>query len=470
MTRLENRPAQPGSGAAPSLSRRAFLAAPLAAACSRKPPSAGSSRPPNIVFVMLDDLGYADFGCYGGEMIETPNVDRLAAESLRFTDAYAGGAVCAPARCSLMTGLHTGHATIRANAGTAPIRPEDVTVGEVLQQAGYVTGIFGKWGLGDAHTPGEPRLQGFDESFGYLHQIHAHSYYPEFLWKNGEKYLLPGNAGGKRTQYSADIIFEASLDFIRNNKDRPFFLYAAYTLPHGRYEVPSDAPYTDRDWPQQAKNFAAMVTRADDHIGRLWKLLQELGLEEDTVLFVTSDNGGTRQQNEFFHSNKPFRGAKGQLYEGGIRVPMIVRWAGKTDAGRVSDVPWYFCDFLPTAAELAGAPTPPGIDGKSVLPLIIGSSQPVHDYLYWEHYTYSRKLRRLNLDSRWQAVRMGEWKAVRPAPSAPLELYNLAEDVGETRDLAAGEPGIVKRMEEIIAAEHTEPGPHEGGTFQFATD
>jgi len=452
------------------LSRRAFLAAPLAAACARKPPARGTARPPNIVFVMLDDLGYADFGCYGSEMIETPNVDRLAASALRFTDVYAGGAVCAPARCSLMTGLHTGHTTIRANAGTAPIRPEDLTVGEVLQQAGYVTGVFGKWGLGDAHTPGEPRLQGFDESFGYLHQIHAHSYYPEFLWKNGEKYPLPGNTGGKHTQYSAEIIFEASLDFIRNNKDRPFFLYAAYTLPHGRYEIPSDAPYTDRDWPQQAKNYAAMVTLADTHIGRLWQLLRELGIEEDTVLFVTSDNGGTRQQNEFFHSNKPFRGAKGQLYEGGIRVPMIVHWAGKTDAGRVSDVPWYFCDFLPTAAELAGARTPPGLDGKSVLPLIIGSSQPAHEHLYWEHYTYSRKLRRLNLDSRWQAVRMGEWKAVRPSPSAPLELYNLAEDIGETRNLAADKPELVKRMEEIIAAEHTEPGPHEGGTFQFATD
>lgn len=457
------------------LTRRELLGTAIGAAgalagCGGNSRETAKAKPPNIVFIMLDDLGYADFGCYGSEMIETPNVDRLCAESLKFTDCYAGGAVCAPSRSVLMTGFDTGHSSIRANAGTAPIPPEDFTVGELLQQAGYVTGVFGKWGLGDAHTTGVPNLQGFDESFGYLHQIHAHTYYPEFLWKNGEKFPLPGNAGGGRKQYSADIIFEHSLDFIRNNKDRPFFLYGASTLPHGKYEIPSDAPYTDRDWPQLAKNYAAMCTLADTQIGRLWDLLKELGLEEDTVLFVTSDNGGTRQQAEFFDSNKPLRGYKGQVYEGGIRVPMIVRWAGKTDAGRVSNVPWAFWDFLPTAAEIAGAETPAGIDGVSVLPTIIGSSRPVHEFMYWEQSSFSRKTKSLVPKSLQQGVRMGDWKTVIPRPGAPLELYNLAEDIGESKDVSGANPEIVTRITEYLKTARTEPRPQTGGTFTPAVN
>ncbi len=456
-----------------NLTRRQFLGtaagAGALAGCGSSPDEP-AARPPNIVYVMLDDLGYADFGCYGGEMIQTPNVDRFCAESVKFTDCYAGATVCAPSRCVLMTGLHTGHSTVRANAGTAPIGPDDLTVGELLQQGGYRTGVFGKWGLGDAHTTGVPNLQGFDESFGYLHQIHAHSYYPEFLWKNGEKYPLPGNAGGQEEQYTGDLIFEESLNFVRNNKDAPFFLYGAYTLPHGRYEVPSDAPYTNKDWPQEEKNYAAMVTLADTHIGRLLDLLRELALDEDTIVFVTSDNGGTENRAAFFDSNKPFRGFKGNLYEGGIRVPMMVRWSGKTDAGRVCDVPWYFPDFLPTAAEIAGIRAPDGLDGKSVLPTIVGSSQPVHDFLYWEHNIHSRQTMSIVPDRLQQAVRTGDWKAVIPSPDAPFELYNLAADSGETVNVAAEHPVVVQQIQEYLETARTEPGPHMGGTYEFATE
>ncbi len=458
------------------LTRRGFLAQGAALASSLAASSCGSGRleaperPPNIVFLMLDDLGYADFGCYGGEKIQTPNVDRLAAESLRFTDCYAGGAVCAPSRSVLMTGRHTGHTSVRANAGTAPILPEDITVGEVLQQAGYTTGVFGKWGLGDAHTTGEPQRQGFDESFGYLHQIHAHSYYPEFLWKNGEKYLLPGNAGDGQEQYSADIIFEESVEFVRRHRDRPFFLYGAYTLPHGRYEVPDNAPYTDKDWPEVEKNYAAMVTRADRQIGRMLEVLRELGLEEDTIVFVNSDNGGTQSRDEFFDCNGPLRGYKGDVYEGGIRVPMMVRWAGKTDAGRVSDVPWAFWDFMPTAAEIAGVSAPDQIDGVSVLPVIIGSSQPVHEHLYWEHHRFSRTLGALDPDSMQQAARGGEWKAVIPSPGAPLELYNLEEDIGERNNIAADHPRVAAELADYMSSARTEARPQVGGTFEFATE
>jgi len=430
----------------------------------------GPGRPPNIVFIMLDDAGYADFGCYGQQKIQTPNIDRFAAEAVKFTDCYAGGAVCAPSRCTLMTGYHTGHGSIRANAGTAPILDEDVTVAELLRPAGYVSGVFGKWGLGDAHTAGVPTKQGFDEFFGYLHQIHAHTYYPEFLWENETKYPLPGNANGAKKQYSADIIANKALDFVRRHQDRPFFLYGAFTLPHGHYEVPSDAPYTDRDWPQEEKNYAAMVTRADREIGDLLALLNQLGLEENTIVFITSDNGGTPARAKFFDSNKPLRGFKGQVYEGGIRVPMLVRWPGKTTPGSVSHVPWAFWDFLPTAAELAGVKPPAGIDGVSVLPALQGGSEPLHEFMYWEQNRFNRKKNALDPGSLQQAARMGDWKAVIPKPGAPLELYNLKKDIGETRNVAGENPDVVEKIKTYLKTARTEPRPQVGGTFQFATE
>ncbi|MBM3957360.1 MAG: arylsulfatase, partial [Gemmatimonadetes bacterium] len=430
-----------------------------------------ASRPPNIVFVLLDDLGYGDLGCYGQEHIQTPNIDRAAAEGLRFTDCYAGGTVCAPSRSVLMTGLDTGHTPIRANAGTAPLAAGDVTVAQVLKQAGYATGGFGKWGLGDVGSTGVPGQHGFDEFFGYLHQIHAHTYYPEFLWDNERKYPLPGNRGGKREQYSADLIAERSFEFIRKHKERPFFLYACYTLPHARFEIPSVTPYESKPWTQGRKTYAAMVTRADTHVGRIMALLKELALERETLLLITSDNGahkGEEKGFEFFRSNGILRGQKGELYEGGIRVPMIACWPGRVKAGVVSRHPWAFCDFMPTAAELAGARLPGPVDGVSVAPLLTGGRQPERELLYWEDNVFDRKTSGLRADRLGQAVRMGDWKAVRPAPGAPLELYDLRKDPGEANDMAAPNPSVVARVEKHLKTARTEPRPHTGGSFEYA--
>jgi arylsulfatase A-like enzyme len=433
--------------------------------------TAAAARPPNIVFIMLDDLGYGDVGCYGQEKILTPNIDRLSREGMRFTDCYAGGSVCAPSRSVLMTGFHAGHTSVRANAGTVPLLPGDVTVAQVLQSAGYATGGFGKWGLGDVGTTGVPSKHGFDEFFGYLHQIHAHSYYPEFLWRNEQKYPLPGNRNNGRKQYSADLIADHALQFVRDNKDKPFFLYATYTLPHGRYEVPSVAPYSEKNWPPVEKTYAAMITRADRQVGDILALLKELRLEDNTIVFFTSDNGGTGGSTHdlhFFHSNGPLRGQKGQLYEGGIRVPMIVRWPARIQPGSVNSFPWAFCDFMPTAAELAGVKPPAGIDGISVLPTLRGGRQ-TREFLYWEHHQFDRKRNELRLAAMAQAARMGGWKAVRRKPGSPLELYNLRADIGETKDLAARNPSVVKKLESYLRTAHTKPRPHTGGSFEFAT-
>jgi arylsulfatase A-like enzyme len=289
------------------ITRRGLLGAG-AAACGALRGAAG--RRPNIVLILLDDLGTGDFGCYGQRLIRTPNTDRAAAEGSRFTDCYAGGVVCAPSRSTLMTGLHTGHTPIRANAGTAPIAASDVTVAQVLKQAGYATGGFGKWGLGDAKTDGVPTKHGFDRFFGYLHQVHAHSYYPEFLWDNDSKYMLPGNAGGKRGTYSADLIAERSFEFLREHRNGPFFLYCCYTLPHAKFEIPSVAPYEKESWTDGQKTYAAMVTRADGHIGRILGMLREFGIERDTAVFICSDNGahsGEDKGYELFRSNGSLR-------------------------------------------------------------------------------------------------------------------------------------------------------------------
>jgi arylsulfatase A-like enzyme len=440
-------------------------------------PSSQATQPrkPNIVFILADDLGYGDIGPYGQRQILTPNLDRLAAQGVRFTNAYAGAAVCAPSRSVLMTGLHTGHTPVRANAGTIPIRDEDVTVAEVLRGSGYRTGGFGKWGLGDAESAGVPTRQGFNQFFGYLHQIHAHTYFPEFLWHNDRKHMLPANANGGRAEYSADLIAERSLEFIRAHRDEPFFLYAAFTLPHGRFEVPNDEPYSGRDWPEAEKKFASMVTRLDAHVGRIMALLDELKLDRETVVFFTSDNGGVSGEGhdvKRFSSNGPFRGEKGSLYEGGIRVPMIVRWPGRVAANTTSDVPWGFWDVLPTAAELAGARAPDGLDGVSMLPAILGDPAaarrpPDRALFYWEHLQFNRQASALRTETMIQAVRMGEWKAVRPRPGAPLQLYDLAHDVSEANDVAARHPGIVSKIESYLATARTPPRPHDTGSFEY---
>jgi arylsulfatase A-like enzyme len=451
------------------------LIANLPAVSSSSPSHATQPRKPNIVFILADDLGYGDIGPYGQRQILTPNLDRLATQGIKFTDVYAGAAVCAPSRSVLMTGLHTGHTAVRANAGTIPIRDEDVTVAEVLRGAGYRTGGFGKWGLGDAESTGVPTKQGFDEFFGYLHQIHAHTYFPDFLWHNERKYPLPGNTNGGRAEYSADLIAERSLDFIRAHRDEPFFLYAAYTLPHGMFEVPNDEPYSGRDWPEAEKKFASMVTRLDGHVGRIMALLAELKLDRDTVVFFASDNGGVSGEGhdvKRFRSNGPFRGEKATLYEGGIRVPMIVRWPGRVRPNTTSAVPWGFWDVLPTLAALAGTRAPDGLDGLSMLPAILGDAAAARrpssrEFFYWEHLEFNRQANTLRTETMIQAVRMGDWKAVRPRPGVPLQLYDLAHDVSEANDVAASHSDIVAKIEAYLTTARTPPRPHDTGSFEY---
>lgn len=421
--------------------------------------------------MMLDDLGYGDPGCYGQKLIQTPNIDRLATQGTRFTDCYAGGAVCAPSRSVLMTGLHMGHTSVRTNAGTVPLRNEDVTVAQLLKAAGYTNGLFGKWGLGDAGSEAVPTKKGFDEFFGYMHQIHAHYYYTDFLWHNETKELLPGNANGQRGQYSADVIAERTLDFIKRNQRKQFFLYFSPTLPHSNYEVPDTAPYTQRDWPETEKIYAAMVTRADDQIGRILKLLHELKLDDNTVVFFTSDNGGPSGEShsaDFFKSNGPLRGVKAQLYEGGIRVPMIARWPGHIPVAAVNHVPWSFCDFLPTALELAGAHAPKGLDGMSMVPVLTSKSpDPGPRLLYWEQYEFDRKANDVRRDTYMQAARKGDWKAVSKRPGGPIELYNLRSDLSEKSDVAAANPDLVAEFRTALKAAHSDPRPHNTGNFEF---
>ena len=427
---------------------------------------AAGARRPNIVFIVADDLGYGDLGCYRQARIRTPNIDRLAAGGKRFTQCYAGSTVCAPSRCSLMTGMHTGHARVRGNA-LVPLRPEDVTVAEILKRAGYATGIVGKWGLGEPGTTGVPNRQGFDEWFGYLNQHHAHNYFPEYLWKNGQKYRLEGNEEKGRSnyasrvvQYAPDLFIREAMDFIDRHREGPFLLFLTSTLPHannerGRaegngMEVPSDVPYSSEPWPQVEKNHAAMITRLDDGVGRVLDRLKALGLEEDTVVFFTSDNGPHKEGGAdpaFFRSAGPLRGFKRALYDGGIRVPMIVRWPGRVEDGSVSDAVWAFWDVLPTLAEIAGQTAPSGIDGVSMLPAILGQGkQAPHQPLYWEFHEGGFK----------QAVRDGDWKAVRLGPGKALELYDIKDDIGETRNVAAPHPNVVARIEAFLGSARTD--------------
>jgi arylsulfatase A len=393
-----------------------------------------ATEKPNIIFILADDLGYGDVGCYGQKLIQTPNIDKLAKEGTRFTQCYAGNTVCAPSRCALMTGYHTGHASVRVN-GNNPLTSGNVTVGKILQDAGYVTGLVGKWALGNQGTSGEPMKQGFDYSFGYLDQSHAHDYWTDHLFRNGKRLAKATNL------YSHDLFAAESLDFVRREKEKPFFLYAAFTLPHGFIDPPNDEPYGKEDWPSLNKKLAAMITRLDKTVGEMMALLDELKLREKTIVFFTSDNGPDNDVgNELFHSNGPLRGIKRDLYEGGIRVPMIVRWPGKVPAGATSDQIWAFWDFLPTAAEIAGTAPPKCIDGVSVLSALLGKSTIEHSPLYWEFYERGFE----------QAARFGDWKAVRHAPGKALELYNLKSDLGEKEDVAASNPELVGKMEESL--------------------
>lgn len=400
-------------------------------------------RKPNIILLLADDLGYGDLGSYGQKYIKTPHLDRMAAEGMRFTDFYSGSTVCAPSRCTLMTGYHTGHSRVRGN-GIVPLLSEDVTVAELLKSAGYSTAIFGKWGLGEPSTTGVPNLKGFDEWFGYLNQVHAHDYYPDYLWRNQEISPIPSDT------YSHDLFTQEALNFIRRQQSQPFFLYVAYTIPHANnelgnqgMEVPSDAPYSHQPWPQQQKNYAAMISRLDGDVGKIMALLAELGLDQDTVVLFSSDNGPHEEGGvtaEFFDSNGPLHGIKRDLYDGGVRVPMIVRWSGKIQAAQVNNEPFALWDFLPTAAEVAGIEVPSGIDGISILPALLGSKQENHEFLYWEFHERGFE----------QAIRMGRWKAVRHGLNQPIELYDLETDISEQCDIAAQYPEVVQRIYETL--------------------
>lgn len=424
-----------------------------------------ASRKPNIIFILADDLGYGDLGCYGQKKIQTPNLDRLAAEGMRFTQCYAGTTVCAPSRASLMTGLHTGHTRIRGNAAV-PLGTDETTVAEVLKQAGYQTGVIGKWGLGLAKTGATPSQRGFDEFLGYLSQTHAHDYYPTQLWRSSNSGLdvIPDtniarikNLNNAKGEYSHDLFTQAATNYIRGSKYQPFFLFLSYTIPHAHNElkdqgmqVPSDAPYSREDWPQPEKNKAAMITRLDRDVGSIVAQLKALKIESNTVLFFSSDNGPHQEggiKPGFFSSSGPLRGIKRDLYEGGIRVPMIARWPGRIKPGTVSDQVWAFWDFLPTAADIAGVKPPAGVDGISILPTLLGQKQTnQHEFLYWEFHEKGSR----------QAVRLGDWKGVRLGPGEPLELYNLKADLGETNNIATAHPEIVRKIEAYLKTARTE--------------
>ena len=456
------------------MKRRDFLkavglsaAALVSPGCAGSPQRSGKRRKPNIVYIMLDELGYFELSCMGNKYIETPNIDRLAAEGTRFTQALAGGPVCAPTRCTLMTGQHTGHCTVRKNSQVWPLRAEDIPVAEVLKRAGYATGGFGKWGNGDRGTTGVPEKHGFDMFYGYYNQTHAHSYYPYYLVRNGEKVPLEGNAGepGKGKHYSHYLIYDESIKFIRENKSRPFFCYCGWTPPHGRWEIPEDEPawkeIMEKPWaseestPKGATAYAAMVKMVDRQVGEILALLKELAIEDNTLVFVCGDNGGNAafkskaHPNGFFSPNGGvFRGNKGNLYEGGLRIPMIVRWPGNIKEGVVSDYLWYFPDIMPTLAELAGVEPPENIDGISIVPTLLGEEnvgrrQQNHEFLYWEHKAQT-------------AVRMGNFKAIQPGANKPFELYDLSKDIGEQNNIASKHTEILEKMKAYARQSHTE--------------
>jgi len=444
----------------PRLCVLALLAASVVSAAERRP---------NVIFILADDLGYGDLGCYGQKRIPTPNLDRLAADGMRFTQFYAGSTVCAPSRSVLMTGQHTGHTTIRGNAKVG-LKPEDRTVAELFKAAGYATGLVGKWGLGDERSSTTPNREGFDYFFGYLDQTHAHNYYPTFLWRNDTRVLLrnvvpdagPYGQGTAtvRLDYSAALMADEAAAFLqRQTKDQPFFLYYSPTLPHANNEgIPDGMEDPDRHqfasepWPTAEIGFASMVARLDRDVGRLIAQLEAQGLADNTLVIFTSDNGPHQEgghDGSFFDSNGPLRGFKRDLTEGGIRVPFIARWPGRIKPGTTSDHAGYFGDFFATAAELAGASLPAGLDSRSFLPALLGQTQSAPEYLYWEFYE----------NGSGQAVRYGDWKAIRrPMLTGAVALYDLATDLGEERDVAATHPELVTRAKAFMDQSHV-PSP-----------
>ncbi len=434
---------------------------------------ANATAAPNIVFILADDLGYGDLGCFGQKKIQTPRLDQMAKEGMRLTSFYAGSTVCAPSRCVLMTGKHTGRCRVRRN-GAGPLQPEDVTVAELLKEKGYATALCGKWGIGEEGTTGVPNKQGFDFFYGYLNQRHAHNYYPTRLWRNEQRERLRNVAetedqvgGGwarEAVDYSHDLIMDEALTWMNAVHEQPFFLYLALTIPHANnernrglgdgQEVPDYGIYENKDWSRPNKGQAAMVTRMDRDVGRLLDSLKTLGVADNTLVIFTSDNGHHREGGndpEFFDANGPLRGKKRDLYEGGIRVPTIAWWPGKIAPGSESARPAYFGDLFATACDLTEQPIPENLHSISLMPTLLGQvdAQQDHPYLYWEFYEAKPK----------QAVRFGRWKAVRqPMHNGHVELYDLARDLGERVNMAVQRPDLVRRAAALMDEAH-EPDP-----------
>lgn len=426
-------------------------------------------RHPNVILIVADDLGYGDLGCYGQQKIKTPNLDKLAAAGTRFTSFYAGSTVCAPSRSALMTGQHTGHTRIRGNIKGGALTASDTTLAQCLKAAHYKNAIIGKWGLGNEGSEGLPSAKGFDEFVGYLDQGRAHDYYAEYVDRSDAKGGLRRviqNVEGEAKTYIPDLLQTAALNFIRINEPdqfnsyRPFFLMLTTTLPHANNElgatmgngmqVPDDSPYSDQPWLQSEKNKAAMITRLDSYVGEIVEKLRERRMDTNTLILFTSDNGPHSEGGvnaKFLNSSGPLRGIKRNLYEGGIRVPLIAVWPGRIPAGRVSDEPWAFWDLFPTLAELAEAKTPGNLDGISYLPTLWGGAQTNrHEFLYWEFHERGFQ----------QAARMGEWKAVANKAGEPIELYNLSRDIGETNNVAAANTNIVALFQKYLKTARTE--------------
>lgn len=443
--------------------------------------ASGKTAHPNIIYILADDLGYGDLGCYGQKKFATPHIDSLAASGIRFTRHYAGSTVCAPSRSSLMTGLHTGHTPVRGNKewepeGQWPLPDSSITLAELLKKAGLKTGAFGKWGLGYPGSEGDPSNQGFDEFFGYNCQRMAHNYYPYHLWHNRKKIILENNKGTAKGTYAPDLIHQKALEFIKNNRDSAFFLYYANTIPHAELLIPEEKllPFKNRFIPEKSfagidsgvgyrtgaygsqsqahAAFAAMVTLLDKQVGELVMELRKLGIDNNTIIIFTSDNGPHLEGGadpDYFNSNGPLRGYKRDLYEGGIRVPMIIRWPGMIVPGRTSDHVSAFWDVLPTLVELTGGEIPAATDGISFLPELLGNNQAQHDYLYWEFHEQGGR----------KALISGKWKVVQhqvnTIPPGAFELYDLDADPGETRNLALSYPDRMEKMKELLGSART---------------
>lgn len=425
----------------------------------------------NVIYLMCDELGYYEPGFMGGKTIQTPNLDKMAASGIVFRNLFAGGSVCAPTRCCLLTGKHSGHTSVRSNGGGTPLRADEETIASILKERGYATGGFGKWGCGGRDSTGVPEKHGFDVFFGYYDQVHAHTYYPPYLIRNSKEVKLDGNKGGSIGKtYSQSVIHQEALRFIRDHAGKPFFAYLPYTPPHGNFDIPDNdsawAMYKGKPWPEAARRYGAMVTMLDRQMGEILGLLKEIGIEKNTLIFFSGDNGaadyfkskefprGVHSGNKNPQTGVEYRGHKGQLYEGGIRVPFFAYWPGMIAPGRVSDHLGYFPDVLPTIAELTGAKIPADTDGISLLPTLLGESaagrkQPQHNYLYWE-------------TAGWCAIRQGQWRAVRPKSNQPWELYDLTADPSESRNIAADQPTVAAKLAALAEKAHS---PAVEGTF-----